>query len=250
MLRWQPAGHLPVLWVSGSSWFESGRPIRGGIPICFPWFGPHPTDPAQPTHGLVRLRPWELKSGECSSEGDTIELCLGCFEAPFELEYRVRIGRELKCSLKVHLPSSAGMAAECEAALHTYLAISDIRKVLVAGLESVPFLNRAPGESDGGAAGTPIEFRSETDRIYQNTDQTVSVVDPGWQRVLTVTKSGSLSTVVWNPWIDKSIRMPDFGNDEWQGMLCIETAAVGSCRLSLKPGESHTIQAVIAVRHS
>lgn len=250
VLRWQPAGHRPVLWVSGSSWFESGRPIRGGIPICFPWFGPHPTDSAQPTHGVVRLRPWELKSQECSAEGDTTELCLVCFEAPFQLEYRVRIGRELKCSLKVHLPVSAVAAVECEAALHTYLAVSDVRSVKVTGLESVPFLDKAPVRSDGGASGKPIEFRSETDRIYQNTDHTVSVVDPGWQRVLTVSKSGSLSTVVWNPWIDKSIRMPDFGNDEWTGMLCIETAAVGDCRLSLEPGESHTIQAVIAVRHS
>ncbi|MFM7038601.1 MAG: D-hexose-6-phosphate mutarotase [Planctomycetaceae bacterium] len=250
VLRWQPAGHRPVLWVSRSSWFESGRPIRGGIPICFPWFGPHPTDPAQPAHGLVRLRPWELNSRECSGEGDTIELCLVCVEGPFELEYRVRVGRELKCSLRVHLSVSAGSAAECEAALHTYLAVSDIRSVQVTGLESVPFLDRAPVQSDGVAAGKPIEFGSETDRIYQNTDHTVSVLDPGWQRVLTVSKSGSLSTVVWNPWIDKSLRMPDFGNEEWTGMLCIETAAVGDCRLLLEPGESRTIQAVIAVRHS
>jgi D-hexose-6-phosphate mutarotase len=198
----------------------------------------------------VRLQPWKLTGAACSAQGDLIDVCLERSEAPFQLEYRVRIGRELKCSLKVHLPITATQGAACEVALHTYLAVSDIRNVQVLGLESLPFLNKVPGQSDGAPAGRPIDFTGETDRIYQNTDHSVSVVDSGWRRVITVSKSGSLSTVVWNPWIDKSRRMPDFGDDEWTGMLCVETAAIGSCRLSLQPGDSHTLQAVIAVRHS
>lgn len=250
MLRWQPAGHRPVLWASNNSWFQSGKPIRGGIPICFPWFGPHPSDSSQPAHGLARLRPWKLKSTESSAHGDILDCRLECTEVPFQLEYHVRVGRELKCSLRVHLEKEAAEAATCEVALHTYLAVSDIRNVQVLGLESVPFINKVPGQADGNPAGQAIEFTGETDRIYQNSDHSVSVVDPGWRRVITISKSGSMSTVVWNPWIDKSRRMPDFGDDEWTGMLCVETAAVGSCRLSLSPGDSHTLQAIIAVRHS
>lgn len=250
MLRWQPAGHRPVLWLSNNSWFQADKPIRGGIPICFPWFGPHPSDSTQPAHGLVRLRPWQLKNADSSDHGDILDCRLECTAAPFQLEYHVRVGRELKCSLHVHLPKEATEAATCEAALHTYLSVSDIRRVQVHGLESVPFLNKVPGQSDGTPAGQPIEFTGETDRIYQNSDHSVSIVDPGWRRVITISKSGSMSTVVWNPWIDKSRRMPDFGDDEWTGMLCVETAAVGSCRLSLSPGDSHTLQAIIAVRHS
>lgn len=250
MLRWQPAGHRPVLWVSNSSWFQAGKPIRGGIPICFPWFGPHPSDSSQPAHGLVRLRPWQFKTTDASAHGDILDCRLECTDGPFQLEYHVRVGRELKCSLHVHLPKEATEAATCEAALHTYLAVSDIRRVQVHGLESVPFLNKVPGQSDGTPAGQAIEFTGETDRIYQNSDHSVSIVDPGWRRVITISKSGSMSTVVWNPWIDKSRRMPDFGDDEWTGMLCVETAAVGSCRLSLSPGDSHILQAIIAVRHS
>jgi glucose-6-phosphate 1-epimerase len=250
MLRWQPAGHRPVLWVSNSSWFQAGKPIRGGIPLCFPWFGPHPSDSSQPAHGLVRLRPWQLKTAEASAHGDILDCSLECTEGPFQLEYHVRVGRELKCSLRVHLPKEATEEATCEAALHTYLAVSDIRRVQVLGLESVPFIDKVPGQADGNPAGKAIEFTGETDRIYQSSDHSVSVVDPGWRRVITISKSGSMSTVVWNPWIDKSRRMPDFGDDEWTGMLCVETAAVGSCRLSLSPGDSHTLQAIIAVRHS
>lgn len=250
VLRWQPAGHRPVLWVSGKSWFEPGRPIRGGIPICFPWFGAHPSDSSQPAHGVVRQQPWKLVTAEPSAEGDLIDLCLECSEAPFEVEYRVRVGRELKCSLRVDLPLGSSAPASFEAALHTYLAVSDIHSVQLLGLETVPYLNKVPGQSDGAASGRPLEFTGETDRIYQESEHTVSVVDPGWRRVITVSKSGSRSTVVWNPWIDKSRRMPDFGDDEWTGMLCVETANTGSCRVTLQPGESHLMQAVIAVRHS
>ncbi|MFM7055721.1 MAG: D-hexose-6-phosphate mutarotase [Planctomycetota bacterium] len=250
MLRWQPAGHQPVLWVSNHSWFQPGRPIRGGIPICFPWFGAHPSDSSQPAHGTVRLQPWNLSGTESTSQGELVDVCLERAEGPFQLEYRVRIGRELKCSLRVHLPFEATQEATCEAALHTYLAVSDIRTVEVRGLESLPYLNKVPGQADGGPAGQPITFSGETDRIYQHSDHSVSIVDSGWRRMITISKSGSLSTVVWNPWIDKSRRMPDFGDDEWTGMLCVETAAVGSCRLSLRPGQSHTLQAVIAVRHT
>ena len=249
VLRWQPAGHRPVLWLSNSTWKQSDKPIRGGIPVCFPWFGPHPTDNTLPTHGLARICPWTLVSATSASDGDEIEFRFTCQQAPFTLEFRVRVGRELKCTLSVHLPPDATGPASCEAVLHTYLAVSDIRLVEVQGLESVPFLERAPGGTDGPPAGKPIKFTGETDRIYQHTEHTVQVVDIGWNRAITISKAGSDSTVVWNPWIDKSRRMPDFGDDEWTGMLCIETAAVGECALLLQPGQSHSLHALLAVRH-
>lgn len=249
LLRWQPAGHRPVLWLSESTWKQSGQPIRGGIPLCFPWFGPHPTDNTLPAHGLVRLRPWTLLSATSASDGALVEFHFACQHAPFALEFRVRIGRELKCSLTVHLPADATAPASCEAALHTYLAVSDIHSIEVQGLESVPFLDRAPGGADGPATGTPIKFTGETDRIYQHTEHTVQVVDGGWNRTITISKAGSNSTIVWNPWIDKSRRMPDFGDNEWTGMLCVETANVGDCAMLLHPGQSHSLHALLAVRH-
>lgn len=249
VLSWQPAGHRPVLWLSNSTWRQSDKPIRGGIPVCFPWFGPHPTDNSQPAHGLARIRSWHLANAASVGNSDEIELHLTCQQAPFTVDFRVRIGRELKCTLAVHLPADATSPASFEAALHTYLAVSDIRSVQVLGLESVPFLNRAPGETDGKAANSPITFSAETDRIYQHTEHTVQVVDRGWNRVISISKAGSKSTVVWNPWIDKSHRMPDFGDNEWTGMLCVETANIGECAIQLQPGQSHTLHALLAVRH-
>lgn len=249
VLHWQPAGHRPVLWLSHNSYREAGRPVRGGIPICFPWFGPHPSDNTQPAHGSARISPWQLVAVEPTEDNDEVELRLTCQLEPFAAEFRLRVGRELKCSLEIQLPPQLPRPATFEAALHTYLAVSDIRSVEVSGLETVPFLNKVPGQSHGAASGVPITFSGETDRVYQQTEHSVQVTDRGWQRAITISKSGSQSTVVWNPWIDKSQRMPDFGDHEWTQMLCVETANVGDCAVTLQPGQSHTMHALIAVRH-
>jgi glucose-6-phosphate 1-epimerase len=134
-----------------------------------------------------------------------------------------------------------------EAALHTYLQVSDIRGVWITGLENSGYLNKVPQPEWCAASGQPIEFTAETDRVYQGTADTVVLHDPGLQRRIEISKQGSLSTVVWNPWIDKSRRMPDFGDDEWTGMVCIETACVGEHSVVLQPGQSHRMLALIRV---
>ena len=243
---WQPAGYEPVLWMSKASAFELGRPIRGGVPICFPWFGAHPSDSAAPAHGKARITSWELVNAEQPLDGG-IALELETTVEPFRLRFRVEFSVALKMSLTVSLPAEYSALALFEEALHTYLTVGDIHQVWIEGLETAPYLDKAGGVCERSAAGTPIRFESETDRVYQNTTAPCVLHDPILKRTVTVSKTGSESTVVWNPWIDKAARMPDFGNDEWTGMLCIETANAGAHAVSLEPGQSHTMTAVIAV---
>jgi glucose-6-phosphate 1-epimerase len=250
---WHPAGHAPVLWVSRESQFTDGRPIRGGVPICFPWFAAHATDAAAPAHGFARIRPWRFV--DASADGDRIDLRFGwgddedtgrsLWPHPFAAEYRVGFGKHLSLALDVTCTGRAPI--EFESALHTYFAVSDIRSVTVTGLAGTEYLDKVAGFTRTRQGDAPIAFDGETDRIYLDTEAACTIHDPGLDRRITVSKGGSLSTVVWNPWIAKARAMPDFGDDEWPGMLCIETANVRDRAVRLEPGSHHTMTADIAI---
>jgi glucose-6-phosphate 1-epimerase len=249
--HFQPRGQRPVLFMSAKSLFESGNPIRGGVPICFPWFGPREDGRPGPVHGFARLPPWELTGVETARNG-AVEIGFRFvsnaatreqWDGEFELSYRVNVGAALGMELRVR--NSSGQPIRIEEALHTYLAVSDVRQVSIAGLAGTPYADRVgtPHTETEGAA--PIRITGETDRIYMNTRSTCVVDDPGWQRRLVVEKKGSDATVVWNPWIAKAKAMPDFGDDEWPTMLCIETCNVREQAITIAPGQSHTMGAVI-----
>ena len=240
----QLPGQKPVLWTSKQSLFETGKAIRGGIPICFPWFGPRASNPQAPSHGFARTKPWQLASTTASPDGGvTLELQTTIEE--FSVAFVVSFGQNLKMSLQVSLPSSASNPATFEAALHTYLTISDIRNVAIEGLESTAFIDKVDSAKLKPASGTAICFDGECDRVYLDTSATCKLRDKGFERVITVSKSNSQSTIVWNPWIVKSEKMTDFGDDEWKEMVCIESANVASNSVELNPGESHTMSATI-----
>lgn len=243
---WQPAGCEEVLWMSQLSHYHASKPIRGGVPICFPWFGPHSSDKDKPAHGAARLREWDLVSIGPDEQG---ALCVQCTTqiAPFELRYAVSFGKKLTLSLTTSLPAEHGKVEQFEDALHTYLAISNIQQVEITGLENVSYIDKMDGAKTKPPTGSAIKFTSETDRVYIDTPDACTLHDPAWSRRLVINKSGSRSTIVWNPWIDKSVRMSDFGDDEWTGMVCIETGNVGADAVQLSPGQQHTTQAEIEV---
>lgn len=246
LTAFQPLDHDPVLWMSKESLFESGKPIRGGIPVCFPWFGPHATDTSLPGHGLARIREWNVASVWTFAEGG-IGLQLRTVIDSFTLSFHVHFGRRLELELRVALSDEAEGPVTFEEALHTYLTVGDIREVCVTGLESAAFIDKVDGGKAKPATGQPIDFIGETDRVYAPTTDACVLADDSLKRSIMITKAGSQSTVVWNPWIAKSARMPDFGDNEWTGMVCIETANVGANAVTLEPGEIHTMAAVIAV---
>lgn len=244
--EFQPAGQQPVLWMSSSSWLEEGKPIRGGVPICFPWFGPHPTDPSQPGHGNARLLPWEVSGAARLSDGG-VGLELRADLSPLQALFRVGFGRSLTMELTVELPVCSPPApVRYEEAFHTYFSVGDIHQVSVEGLEKFDYVDTVGGRTEKKADGKPLRFASETDLIYQQTIGRCVIVDPALQRRILVDRAGSQSTVVWNPWIAKSIRMPDFGDHEWPGMMCLETANVGSSAVVLNPGQVHVLRTGIS----
>jgi glucose-6-phosphate 1-epimerase len=251
LTRYQPHRERPVLFLSAQSRFAPDAPIRGGVPIVFPWFGPRAGDPTAPMHGFVRTKAWRVESVAQAPDGQvTLVLGLDCtgsapggWSAAFALRFHVRVGSQLEFTLEARNPSATPLTFE--EALHTYLSVGDVRQVAVTGLAGAPFIDKTDGMRRKVEASGPIRITQETDRVYLGTPSTCLVDDPAWGRRLVVEKSGSEATVLWNPWIAKAAAMPDFGDDEWPGMLCIETANVAEHAVTLQPGQQHELRAVI-----
>ena len=246
VLHYQPAGQAPVLWHSQKSWFEANKPIRGGIPVCWPWFGPHPSDTTQPAHGFVRLAEWEPVASSATPKATTLTLRYpGSKEVKATVELTVILADSLTVTLTT--TNTGTMPIPLSEALHTYFAVSDIRTISVTDLEGQQYI-------DALSAGRPVRtqtgsitFAEETEQVYINTDSECTILDPGMKRRILVSKEGSRSTVVWNPWIAKAARLPDYGDDECPEMVCVETANCGPNTLNLAPGQTHAITARIRV---
>lgn len=251
VVAWQPAGAEPVLWLSARSQFEEGAAIRGGIPVCFPWFGPGRSGEANPPHGFARLVPWHFLGASEAGAEVIASYELGSAEVesaqfPYEFVARLDVGVGANLRLSLTLTNTGDVDFSYEEALHTYLAVGDSREVVIDGLDGATYLDKGPGGGPGRRQDGPVRFVGETDRVYHSTAE-VRLTDPVLERTLTVTKSGSANTVVWNPWVTKSAAMSDFGDDEWTGMACIEAGNVLADAVSLSPGESHTLTYLLGV---
>jgi glucose-6-phosphate 1-epimerase len=253
LTQWTPAhAHRPVLWTSAYSRFRPDEAIRGGVPICFPWFGAHPTDAAAPAHGFVRRADWTLIAAEQSGDDVTLRFAFDSDDAPqrlwpqaFRLVQRVTIGATLTMALDVENRSDT--AFTFEEALHTYFTVGDIKQATIVGLENTAYLDKPTGFTRQRQADEAIRFAGETDRVYLDTTAECRIVDPVLGRTIVVAKSGSRSTVVWNPWIDRARALPDFGDQEWRAMVCVETANIGAAAVHLAPGVRHTMRVDICV---
>jgi D-hexose-6-phosphate mutarotase len=241
--RFQKAGEPPWLFLSDQSRFEPDTPIRGGIPVIFPWFGRPAGKPVQ--HGFARNRSWTLNEITTTNNGSvTARLRLPpCPELggdEIAVEYAVTISDTLSAELIVTNKSARPFAFEnC---LHTYFAMSDINSIQVGGLRGVDYRDALDGHRLKTEAADVIRFAGEVDRIYLNTAHPVEILDVAWRRVIRVEKSGSTSTVIWNPWIAKSKAMADFGDEEYLYMVCVESGNVAENQILLAPGESTSLE--------
>jgi glucose-6-phosphate 1-epimerase len=239
---WQPAGARPVIFTSPNAVFAPGKAIRGGVPVIFPWFGPHPTDPKAPQHGLVRSAMWALKGVERGADAVTLELSESLGE--FALTYRVTFGKELHLSLSAQ--NNSKQAVSFEEALHTYFSVSDVERVSVSGLEGSSFIDKTAGMQRCAPLGAALSLTKETDRVYLDVPDILTLHDPGWGRRIVITKAAAASTIVWNPWSEKAAAMADLGADNWRAMICVETGNVADNRVSLAPGAEHRMTTRIA----
>lgn len=250
VMGYTPAGHKPLLFVSKSSKYEEGAPIRGGAPICFPWFGAKSDDENAPMHGLARTAKWDLHRFEVDRDGDAeLEFRMAAsgeqWGGDLAVSYLVTMGSDLQLTLQVW--NRGEHRLYFEAALHTYFSVSDIANVSIEGLAESHFTDKVDGMRQKVQDDELLYFTQHTDRIYHDVDTPVAITDTGWQRVVYVVPAGSRDVVVWNPWSEKAAAMPDFGDDEWRTMLCVETACVGDNAVRLEPGAQHLMRVVYSV---
>jgi glucose-6-phosphate 1-epimerase len=251
--RWTPRGQRPVLFVSPKSLFAPGKAIRGGVPIIFPWFGARSDGKPGPAHGFARNSEWVIEGTNLRNDGRVeIKLALAPNEAArglgyagFRLHFRVTIGFDLEMELEVC--NDAKEPLTYEEALHTYLAVADISQTSVSGLEGTAYIDKTDGFKRKELGNELLRITKETDQVHLSTGSTCVVHDPVWNRRIIVEKRGSASTVVWNPWIDKTKGMSDMAPDDWKEMICVETANAADNAVTLAAGASHKLTALIRV---
>jgi len=249
LLHWQPAGSAPVLWVSSTARYAPGQALRGGIPVCWPWFGPRDDLPA---HGFARTSEWAVRAAQVDAAG-VAHLTLGLTDSAatrtlwdhaFDLELQVHIGTTLALGLSTHNRGNTDMTLT--QALHSYFAISDVQAVTVRGLDGCAYLDKVRAGA-GGVQHGDLNLGHETDRIYTGTTAACEIDDAQAQRRIVVAKSGSQSTVVWNPGPEREPLIHDLGAGDHKRMLCVETTNAGPDQITLAPQASHTLQALISV---
>lgn len=245
VLSWIPKGEAEVIWVSQDASFAPGKSVRGGIPICWPWFGPHTTNAAFPAHGYARTVMWQVTAAERLENGETqVSFALDTrqldaarremWPLSTRAEYRLTIAKSLKMELTtVNASDREIIIGE---ALHTYFNVSDVASTSVAGLDGKDYLDKTDGFKRKTQKGA-ITIDSEVDRVYLNTADDVAIDDK--KRKIIIKKQGSQSTVVWNPWQAAAEKMGDLGQDGYLKMLCVESANAAENTVSIKPGNSH-----------
>ncbi|MBC9248751.1 D-hexose-6-phosphate mutarotase [Pseudomonas alcaligenes] len=256
VLRFQQGEQPPLIWLSEEAAYRRGQSVRGGVPVCWPWFGDLQRNPAAlqaqhanpaqaAAHGGVRGLDWQLLG--IDSQDDAVELRfafdsrqqpLADWAQAASLELRIRLDQRLHLELSSRNHGDQPLALS--QALHTYLGVSDIRQVSVAGLDGCRYIETLDGWQERRQQGE-LSFAGETDRIYLDVPPQLSLFDAGWRRRIHLQASQSRSAVLWNPWIDKAKRLSQFADDAWQRMLCIETANVWDDCLELAPGASHSL---------
>jgi glucose-6-phosphate 1-epimerase len=249
--RWKPAGAEEVLFLSKKSYWDVGRAIRGGVPVCFPWFGDKADDANAPKHGLVRTKQWRLDSLSALDNGAVTLVCFTESDAStrpfwphdFCVAYRITVGAKLRLELTVI--NRGRTAMRFEEALHTYLRVGQVQDVMVRGLDGAAYLDKTDEYKEKPQRGD-VKFTGYTDRIYTNTEGAVDVVDGALGRTLRTEKVNSKTTVVWNPWVEQAAQLADFGSDEWEQMVAIEGCNVQTAAIQLAPGEEHTLRVTLS----
>jgi D-hexose-6-phosphate mutarotase len=234
----------PLLFLSQCSRFAADQPIRGGIPVIFPWFGPRE---GLGQHGFARIMAWDLKEVVPAGDG-SVSVRFSLPDSPaasafpsFTADYVVTVNHHLTLKLII-TNQSKDREFLFENCLHTYFCVGDATAISVSGLKGVAYLDKVASFLEKTEANDAIRISSEVDRIYLNTTGEVEILDPRLGRRVRVQKSGSASTVVWNPWIHRAQQMSDFGNDEYEQMVCVESGNVAANSITLPPGGISTLE--------
>ena len=260
ILGYQLDGQEPLIWRNDAAVFKQGKPVRAGMPICWPWFGNLDRNPdsvramrqsSEPAkaHGEVRALNWELLGVGEDGDALLVELVLPQTEGQLPgwphnvaLKLSIRLDQALNVSLVSY--NSGRETVTLSQALHTYFAVSDVRQVSIEGLDGLRYIETLENWEERPQSGD-LTFVGETDRIYLDTPNLLSIVDPQWQRRIQIHTSGSSSSILWNPWVEKTKTFTDMAADGWQQMVCVETANVLGDVVTLAPDEMHVMSVSI-----
>jgi D-hexose-6-phosphate mutarotase len=246
--HFQKNGEPPLIFMSRKSWFEKGKPIRGGVPVIFPWFG---NREGEPSHGFARIMEWQLVKTSADENSATLHFALPKISGDniwnnLRTEFIVTISDKLTMELTI-ANESCDETIAFENCLHTYFQIGDINQISISGLEKSPFDDFASGTN---GARQPVEnsvlrITKETNRVYFDAPQTVEIRDEKLKRTIRVEKSGSNSTVVWNPWTTQKLP-DDFDPAEYVQMVCVESGNVKQNKISLAPGKTSALKVILS----
>ena len=249
LLAWTPAGQQPVIFLSQKSDMTPGKPIRGGVPLLFPWFGPRHDGKEGPMHGFARAQPWNLEFAALAGEDLHMTFTQGPTDLTrslgydhFRLAYEVAIGHTLKLKLTVANDGTAPLLFE--EGLHSYFSVQDVHEITISGLDGTMYIDKKDEFKKKPQVAGPMHITAPTDRVYLDTTATCVIHDPAEKREITIEKVNSDTTVVWNPWAE----MPDIQPNGWHEFVCVETVNAGDQSISLAPGKTHTMESHVSVK--
>ncbi|WP_404341829.1 D-hexose-6-phosphate mutarotase [Pseudoalteromonas mariniglutinosa] len=244
LTEFTPTDKKPLIWVSNEEDYQQGKSIRGGIPICWPWFGVNP-NPDWPIHGIARTSLWRAE--EVKEQDGQISVSLSLPMTHINKTFwphksRLVVEFILTSSLQVRLTTTnlSDETITFSQALHTYFPTPAISDTQVDGLQGAKYIEFGEGPFDQNEL---VGFARETDMVYTQAADTQRIITP--DGIIEVGRENSSSCVLWNPWIDKSKRLSNFADDEYHTMLCLEAANVMDDSAVVAPGESHTLATTI-----
>lgn len=246
---YKPDGHSELLWLSRTADFLPGKAIRGGIPLCWPWFGQHLDDSDQPQHGYARTSDFDLFASQADDQSTRVVLRLNCPNPKWQesvnglrMEFEVRLSKHLW--MEVRTINLSDKDIKVGAALHTYFQVANASGVQIPEIKGLDYKDKTRGFATFNQS-EHLTVESETDRVYLNPPKVVSLVDPGQQQTLEIQTWGNTDLVVWNPWKDNACKMADFDDEGYTSMICIEPANALDNQVRLAPGEQHCLGKII-----
>lgn len=241
VLAFKPTGTADdLLFVSDNAYYKAGKAIKGGIPICWPWFGPDPEGQGRPNHGFVRNRLWQVKATAALPSGAT-QIVLGCSDTDetrklwpyaFELTLEITVGRTLQLVLVSR--NLSDRPCDITQALHTYFTVGDITQTTVQGLDGTTYIDKVDNGKVKPQSG-PVAIAEEVDRIYQGVPAELMIEDAALNRQIRLTATGNQTAVVWNPWVELSAKSGDLTDDAYQKFICVETTNAADDVVTVPP---------------
>ncbi|PHS23794.1 MAG: D-hexose-6-phosphate mutarotase [Methylophaga sp.] len=241
-----------LIFLSENAVYQTGKTIRGGVPICWPWFGDDTSGYGRPSHGFMRNQQWQVIASNVDLNGVTT-LILGASSTDktkaiwpyeFKLTLEIKVGQSLQ--LKLTTQNTGNKEFAITQAFHTYFNISDVEQITVSGLDGKKYLDKLEGFSESLQMGD-VTVSAEIDRVFQAVDKDIYLIDKGFDRKITFSVTGCKTTVIWNPWTSVSSRMTDLNNDDHRRFVCVETANTAKDSVVIAAGKEHSLSVIYTI---